>query len=127
VLVGSEVKSLRDGGANLTDAYVQIKDGEAFLIGAHIALYRHANRENHQPLRVRKLLLHARELKRLTGKVVERGYTLIPLRLYFRGAKVKAELGLAKGKKLHDKRTDLRKREADRDVERAMRRNQRDE
>ncbi len=126
VLRGSEVKSLRDGGANLGDAYVQIRAGEAFLVGAHIAPYRHGNRNNHQPLRERKLLLHAREIRRLTGKVAERGYTLIPLRLYFRGARVKVELGLARGKKLHDKRSDLRRREADRDIERAMRRGQRE-
>ena len=122
VLRGSEVKSLRDGGAHLNDAYVQFRDGEAFLVSAHIAPYRHANRLNHEPLRERKLLLHARELSRLQSKVAERGLTLIPLRMYFCGARAKVELGLARGKKLHDKRADIRKREADRDMERAIRR-----
>jgi SsrA-binding protein len=122
VLLGSEVKSLRDGGANLGDAYVQLKGGEAYMISAHIAPYRHANRNNHEPLRERKLLLHAKEIRRLAGKIHERGFTLIPLKLYFSGARVKVELGLAKGKKLYDKRTDLKKREADREMERALRR-----
>jgi len=122
VLLGSEVKSLRDGGAHLNDAYVQFREGEAYLVGAHIAPYRHANRLNHEPRRERKLLLHARELRRLHSKVAERGLTLIPLRMYFVGARAKVELGLAKGKKLHDKRADIRKREADRDMERAIRR-----
>jgi len=125
-LLGSEVKSLRAGGANLTDAYVQLKKGEAFLVSAHIAPYAHANRANHEPRRERKLLLHAREIGRLSIKVNEKGFTLIPLMLYFKGARVKVEIGLAKGKKLHDKRTDIRKREADRDMERALRRNYRD-
>jgi len=122
VLLGSEVKSLRDGGAHLNDAYVQFRNSEAFLVSAHIAPYRHANRQNHEPLRERKLLLHAREARRLQSKVAERGLTLIPLRLYFVGARAKVELGLARGKKLHDKRADIRKREADRDMERAIRR-----
>ena len=124
VLRGSEVKSLRDGGAHLNDAYVQFRDGEAYLVGAHIAPYRHANRLNHEPLRERKLLLHAREMHRLQSKVAERGLTLIPLRMYFNGARAKVELGLARGKKLHDKRADIRKREADRDMERAIRRHE---
>jgi SsrA-binding protein len=122
VLLGSEVKSLRAGGANLSDGYAQLRGNEAFLVGVHIAPYKQANRNNHEPLRERKLLMHARELRRLAGKVHERGYALIPLRLYFMGARVKVELGLAKGKKLHDKRADLRRREADREMERAMRR-----
>jgi SsrA-binding protein len=122
VLRGSEVKSLRDGGAHLNDAYVQFRDGEAFLVSAHIAPYRHANRLNHEPLRERKLLLHTRELRRLQSKVAERGLTLIPLRLYCCGARAKVELALARGKKMHDKRADIRKREADRDMERAIRR-----
>ena len=122
VLLGSEVKSLRDGTASLKDAYAQLRDGEAWLVGAHISPYRHANRNNHEPLRERKLLLHAREIRRLASKVHERGYTLIALKLYFRGARIKVELGLAKGKKLHDKRADMRKRDADREMERALRR-----
>ena len=120
-LLGSEVKSLRAGGAHLNDAYVQFRDGEAYLVSAHIAPYRHANRQNHEPLRERKLLMHAREIGRLQSKVAERGLTLIPLRMYFAGARAKVELGLARGKKLHDKRADIRKREADRDMERAIR------
>lgn len=122
VLLGSEVKSLRAGTANLGDSYVQFRDGEPYLVGAHFAQYSHANRANHDPRRDRKLLLHAREIRRLMAKVNERGYTLIPLQLYFRGARAKVELGLARGKKLYDRRADIRRREADRDIERALRR-----
>jgi len=122
VLVGSEVKSCRKGSVNLSDSYVALRGGEAFLVGTHIAPYTQANRNNHEPRRERKLLLHAREIGRLASKVHERGYTVIPLRMYFKGARVKVELGLAKGKKLHDKRSDIRKREADREMERAIRR-----
>ena len=122
MLLGSEVKALRAGTANLGDSYVQFRGGAPYLVGAHFAQYSHANRANHDPHRDRKLLLHAREIRRLMGKVNERGYTLIPLQLYFRGARAKVELGLARGKKLYDRRNDIRRREADRDMERALRR-----
>ncbi len=120
VLLGSEVKSLRDGKANLKDSYARIQKGEAFLINAHVSPYAGANQFNHEPTRTRKLLLHRREIERLTGKTRERGLTLIPLRLYFKHGRAKVELGLAKGKKLYDKRETLRKKAADREVERSL-------
>ena len=120
VLTGSEVKSLRDGKANLTDSYARIQKGEAFLVNAHISHYPGANQFNHEPTRTRKLLLHAREIERLTGKTKERGLTLVPLRLYFRNGKAKVELGLARGKKLYDKRETLRRKVAEREVERSL-------
>jgi SsrA-binding protein len=120
VLVGSEVKSLRDGKANLVDSYAQIRHGEAFLINAHISPYAGANQFNHEPTRTRKLLLHGREIERLTGKTKERGLTLIPLKLYFKGGRAKIELGLARGKKLYDKRETLRRKVAEREVERSL-------
>ena len=120
VLLGSEVKSLRDGKANLVDSYAQIRRGEAFLINAHISPYAGANQFNHEPTRTRKLLLHAREIERLTGKTKERGLTLIPLKLYFKDGRAKVELGLARGKKLYDKRDTLRRKVAHREVERSL-------
>lgn len=120
VLMGSEVKSLRDGRANLKDSYVRILKGEALLLNAHISPYPAANQFNHQPTRTRKLLLHKREIRRLAGRISERGLTLIPLRLYFKNGKAKAELGLARGKKLYDKRDTLRKRAVQREVERSL-------
>lgn len=120
VLVGSEVKSLRDGKANLVDSYAQIRHGEAFLINAYISPYAGANQFNHEPTRTRKLLLHGREIERLTGKTKERGLTLIPLKLYFKGGRAKVELGLARGKKLYDKRETLRRKVAEREVERSL-------
>jgi SsrA-binding protein len=120
VLVGSEVKSLRDGKANLKDSYARIQKGEAFLINAHVSAYPGANQFNHDPTRARKLLLHQREIERLTGKTKERGFTLIPLRLYFKNGKAKVELGLARGKKLYDKRETLRRKVAEREVERSL-------
>ena len=120
VLLGSEVKSLRDGKANLVDSYAQIRHGEAFLINAHISPYAGANQFNHEPTRIRKLLLHGREIERLTGKTKERGLTLIPLKLYFKGGRAKVELGLARGKKLYDKRETLRRKVAEREVERSL-------
>ena len=116
-LLGSEVKSLRDGKVNLGDSYGDIKRGEVFLVDAHISGYPQANRLNHDPLRTRKLLLHKKEIKRLIGKVEQRGYTLIPLRLYFLKGKVKVDLGLAKGKKLYDKRETLKKKTMEREME----------
>jgi SsrA-binding protein len=120
VLVGSEVKSLRDGKANLTDSYARVQKGEVFLVNTHISPYSGANQFNHEPKRTRKLLLHAREIERLTGKTKERGLTLIPLKLYFKNGRAKVELGLARGKKLYDKRETLRRRVAEREVERSM-------
>ena len=111
VLVGSEVKSLRDGRANLKDSYARVKKGEVFLYGLHISPYTHASYNNHEPERVRKLLLHNYEIKRLTGKTQERGFSLIPLKIYFNQGRIKAELALARGKKLYDKRESLKKKE----------------
>ena len=119
-LTGTEVKSLRDGAANLKDAYVTFKAGEAFLFGAHISPYTHGNRENHDPTRTRKLLLHRRELEKLHVQVTEKGLTVIPLRLYFKGGRVKAEIGVVRGKKLYDKRETEKTREADREAAAAM-------
>ncbi|OTA40700.1 MAG: SsrA-binding protein, partial [Symbiobacterium thermophilum] len=122
VLVGSEVKSCRAGRVNLRDAYAQIKDGEIFLLNCHISPFEPANRFNHEPLRPRKLLMHKAEILRLYGKVRERGFTLVPLRLYFnQKGKVKVELALAKGKRAHDKREDIAAREARREIARALR------
>lgn len=120
VLQGTEVKSLRNGKANLSDAFAQVKNGEAFLNNLHISPYDFGNRENHDPDRMRKLLLHKKEIVRLFGKIREQGYTLVPLRLYFKDGRVKAELGLAKGKKLYDKREDMKKKDMKRDVAQAM-------
>ena len=117
-LLGTEVKSLRDGKANLGDSYAKIQRGEVFLVDAHISAYRFGNRFNHDPLRSRKLLLHRREIRRLIGKVQEKGLTLIPLRLYFSDGKAKVELGLAKGKKLFDKRETLKRKTMEREMER---------
>ena len=117
-LLGSEVKSLREGKVNLGDSHGDIKRSEVFLVDAHINPYPQANRLNHDPLRTRKLLLHKREIKRLIGKVEQRGYTLIPLKLYFVNGKVKVDLGLAKGKKLYDKRETLKKKMMEREMER---------
>lgn len=122
VLKGTEVKSLRLGWANIEDAYARFRDGEVYLFNAHISPYPHAAGENHPPDRPRKLLLHAQELKRLLGKLQERGYTLIPLKLYFKNQHAKVELGLAKGKKKADKRETIRRREEQRELERARKR-----
>ena len=117
-LLGSEVKSLREGKVNLGDSYGDIKRSEVFLVDAHISPYPQANRLNHNPLRTRKLLLHKKEIKRLIGKVEQRGYTLIPVKLYFVDGKVKVDLALAKGKKLFDKRETLKKKTMEREMER---------
>lgn len=119
-LVGTEVKSLRAGQANLQRAYGEIRDGEAWLVGAHIAEYGQGNISNHDPDRDRKLLLKRREIDSLDGKVRERGLTLVPTRLYFKNGKVKVELAVGKGKQAHDKRRDIAKRDADREIERAV-------
>ena len=120
ILRGTEVKSLREGRVNLKDSYAQIKNGELFLVNCHISPYNYGNQFNHDPTRPRKLLLHKREIKRLIGKVAEKGFTLIPLKIYFKDGKAKVELGLAKGKKVHDKREDMKERDARREMERAL-------
>jgi SsrA-binding protein len=120
-LLGSEVKSLRKGSGNLADAYVLFRDGEAWLVNAHISPYTHATHENHEPLRERKLLLNRRQLRKLSAKVRERGYSLVPISLYFKGPWVKIELGLGKGKRKHDKRSSLKDKQDKREMDRAAR------
>jgi SsrA-binding protein len=120
MLWGTEVKALRESKANLVDSYVQIEGGEAWLLGAHISHYTPGNQFNHAPVRKRKLLMHKREIGRLIGKVKEKGFNLIPLKLYFKKGKVKVEVALAKGKKLYDKRRDIKQKEAKREIEKAM-------
>jgi SsrA-binding protein len=126
VLVGTEVKSLREGRANLKDSYAVVTDGEVFLHDLHIGPYTHGNRYNHDPLRIRKLLLHKREIRRLYGKSREKGLTLVPLKMYFKNGRVKIEIGIGRGKKLHDKREDMKLKEDRRDMERAFREKIRD-
>jgi SsrA-binding protein len=121
-LVGTEVKALREGKANLKDSYALVKGGEVFIHEMHISPYTYGNRQNHDPLRVRKLLLHKGEIKRLYGKSRERGLALIPLKLYFKSGKVKIEIGVGRGKKHYDKRESLRVKEDRREIERGMRR-----
>ncbi|MBL0940832.1 MAG: SsrA-binding protein SmpB [Gemmatimonadaceae bacterium] len=121
VLTGTEVKALRDGRANLTDAYGIVNEGEVFLLNLHIGAYGHGNVFNHEPTRTRKLLLHKREIRRLIGSVERQGLTLVPLDLYFKGGRVKTRLGLARGKQQHDKREDIKKRDADREIARVLR------
>src|SRR3972149_4913414 len=116
VLKGTEVKSLRESQVNFKDCYASIENGEAWLIGCHITPYHHGSDANHDPERKRKLLLHKREIGRLLGKVAERGLTLVPLRLYWKQGRAKVELGLARGKKLHDKRAAIRERDERREL-----------
>jgi SsrA-binding protein len=118
VLTGTEIKSIRAGRANLAEAYARIERGEAWLIGAHIAPYEQASRFNHEPTRTRKLLLHRDQIAELVGKTQTRGYTLVPLRLYLRDGLAKVELGLARGRKAHDKRRVIAERDARRQLER---------
>lgn len=122
VLTGTEVKSLRDGRANLGDAYGVVRDGELWLMNAHISPYGSGGYVNHEPTRTRKLLLHRREIRRLIGSVERQGLTLVPLELYFVRGRAKVRMALARGKKLHDKRDTARRREADREIARAFRR-----
>ena len=122
VLTGTEVKALREGKANLTDSFGVINAGEVFLLNLHIGSYGQGNVFNHEPTRTRKLLLHRREIRRLIGSVESQGLTLVPLDLYFKGGKVKAKLALVRGKQEHDKREDIKKRDADREIARALRR-----
>jgi SsrA-binding protein len=125
VLTGTEVKSLREGKAQLKDSYAVVRDGEVWLIGVYIPPYEPASRDNHEPERDRKLLLHRAEIERLIGKTRERGLTLVPTRIYFSGARAKVELALAQGKDLYDKRDAIRKRDMARDVQRELREAQR--
>ena len=119
-LLGTEVKSLREGNANLKDSYVIVKGGEAFLFNCHISPYSHGNIMNHDPVRTRKLLMHRMEISRLSGKVAAKGFTLIPLKIYFKDSFAKVEIGLARGKKLFEKRDTIKEKEARREIERAM-------
>lgn len=119
-LLGTEVKSLREGRANLKDSYVAVRGSEAFLINCHISPYSHGNLANHEPLRTRKLLLKGREIERLRGLSTEKGYSIVPLRIYFKGHLAKAEVALVKGKKLFDKREAVKEREARREIDRAL-------
>jgi SsrA-binding protein len=121
VLRGTEVKSLRAGLVNFKDSYATVRNGEVWLLGCHINPYSHGTDANHDPERDRKLLLHSKEISKLSGKVAERGLTLIPLKLYFKSGRAKLELGLGRGKKLHDKRSTLREREVKREMDRAAR------
>jgi SsrA-binding protein len=120
VLQGTEVKSLRLGKANLNDSFALVRNGEAFLNNLHISPYAFGNRENHDPDRMRKLLLHKKEIGKLFSRIREQGYSLVPLRLYFKKGIVKVEMGLAKGKKLYDKREDMKKKDMNREVSQAL-------
>ena len=120
-LLGPEVKSLREGRANLADAYATVRRGEALLVHLHISPYERAGRDNPDPRRDRRLLLHKAEIRRLTGKLAERGFTLVPLRLYWKNGRAKVELGLARGKRIYDKRETIRRRESDREAARLTR------
>ena len=126
-LQGTEVKSCRGGRVKLRDGYAQVENGEIFLLNVHISPYEQGNRNNHEPLRKRRLLMHKDEIRRLHGQVREKGYTLVPLRLYFKKGRVKVQIGLAKGKKAYDKRDDIAARDVEREMARAMRGRQRDD
>lgn len=120
VLTGTEVKALREGKTSLQQSYAEVRDGEAWLVGIHIAEYGQGNRANHDPDRPRKLLLHRREIDRLYGQIREKGFTLVPTRLYFKDGRVKVELAVARGKELHDKRRDIADRDARREMDRQL-------
>ena len=119
-LLGTEVKSIREGRINLKDGYANIRGGEAFLFNCHISPYTHGNRQNHEPTRTRKLLLQRKEIRKLIGKTQEKGLTLVPIRVYLKRGLIKIELGLARGKKLYDKRETERRKESDREARAAM-------
>jgi SsrA-binding protein len=121
VLVGSEVKSIREGGLNFRDSFVEFRRGEMWLVGCRIGPYSHGNIQNHADDRERKLLLHKREILKLGGRATEKGYTIIPLRAYFKDGRVKVEIGLARGKKAHDKRESIKRKDIERDTRQAMR------
>ena len=120
-LVGTEVKAIREAGLNFKDAYVELRGGEMFLVGCHIGPYSHGNLSNHPEGRDRKLLLHRREIDKLGGKASERGYTLVPLRAYWKQGRVKLEIGLARGKKSHDKRESIKRKDIERETRQAVR------
>ena len=124
-LLGTEVKSIREGRINLKDSYAGIREGEAFLFNCHISPYTHGNRENHEPTRTRKLLLQRKEIRKLIGKTQEKGLTLVPIRVYLKRGRVKIELGVAKGKKLYDKRETEKRKETDREARAAMKHSRR--
>ena len=117
-LFGTEVKSIRQGKANLTDAYIRVRNGEAYVVGMHISPYEQGNIFNRDPLRPKKLLMHKAEINKLKAKIAEKGYTLVPVEVYFKGSLVKVEIALAKGKKLYDKRADIAKKDMRREAER---------
>ena len=119
-LTGTEIKSVRAGRVNLQDGYVQIRNGEAWLLNVHISPYDFGNRENHEPRRERKLLLHRQEIRRLQSKVAERGWTIVPLRVYLKEGRAKIEIALARGKRLYDKRDSVAERDMDRELQRAV-------
>ena len=122
VLVGTEVKSIREGRVNLRDSFARAENGEVFAYNIHIHPYSHRGYADHDPMRKRKLLLHAHEIRKLIGRTVERGMTLVPLRMYFKNGRVKMEIGLARGKQLHDKRETIKRRETDRETRAAVKR-----
>ncbi len=122
ILTGTEVKALRDGKANLSDAYVHFRNNEAFLIHCHISPYSNAGPFNHEPLRMRKLLMHQSEIAKLESQTQEKGFTLIPLKMYFKKGRAKVELGLGRGKKLYDKRETIKRKEQNREVSKAIKR-----
>jgi SsrA-binding protein len=122
VLTGTEIKSIRDGKVNLRGAFARVRNGELWLEGMHIAPYEQGTYMNHEPMRMRKLLVHQRQLQHLMSQVQVKGLTLIPLKLYFKGSLVKVQVGVCRGKKLYDKREDIAKRDVERDIARAMRR-----
>jgi SsrA-binding protein len=119
-LLGTEVKSLRGGRANLKESYVIIKDSEAFLLNCHISPYSHGNIQNHDPVRTRKLLLHKKEIEKLWGSISQKGLTIVPLKIYFKNGKAKIEIGVAKGKRQYEKRESIKERESKREIERHM-------
>ena len=121
VLTGTEIKSIREGKATISEAYARIENGELWLIGSHISPYSHGNRANHEPDRPRKLLVHRREIARLRAAIEQKGLTLIPLRLHLKQSRAKLDIGVARGKKLYDKRADDADRQSRRDIERALR------
>ena len=123
VLMGSEVKSLRAGNCSLDEGYCAVRNGEIWLVDCNIPVYKFAHRTGHEPKRERKLLLHAREIRKISIKAVERGYTIIPLQIYFKGARVKVEIGIGRGKRQYDKRQDVAKRDTDREIARALKQN----